>query len=304
MLGLAFLAFFASVTADASPRVQSMTFNDPRAFGYFLGDVLRRDIELTLKPGAHVEAASIPQPGPVNYWLDLRTVDTGESSIGGSTRVRIELQYQAYYAPLDPRRLTVPGFTLKIADSAGSEDAHVPDWNFVISPLREIIPGKETESPAVKLRPDAPSRLMSTADQRTALTASAAVALATLVLLAAYYAWGPFRRRPGRPFTRVARVLKRTPAQPAGDTDYREALLKLHRAFDETAGRRLLPDDIDTFLHEHPQFAPLAPDIERLFASSRKTFYGNDITSARTAMPLAAIAALSAQLGRSERRAE
>lgn len=303
MLALALLSFIAALAADPSSRVQSMTLSEPRAFGYFLGDVIGRDITLTLKPGAHVEAASLPRPGAVNYWLELRSVDTDERSAGGGTRVTIALKYQAFYSALDPRKLTIPGFTLTIADASGSENILVPEWSFLMSPLRELFPGKETEGTAVSLRPDATSRLLPTSTQRTALIVAGVVTLATLILLAMHYAWGPFRRRPGRPFTQAARFLKGNGPELTGDGGYRAALLKLHRAFDETAGRRVLPDDLSGFLAEHPQFAPLSRDIERLFASSRAAFYSNDVAHARAGMPIAAIAELGARLGAVERRA-
>jgi mxaA protein len=305
MPSLVLLAWLtAAVAADAGPRVVSIEASQPRAFGYFLGDVIRRDVALTLKPGARLENASLPRPGSVTYWLELRSVDTDEHDAGsGRTEVRVTLEYQAFYAALDPRRLAIPAFVLKVTDADGSEDVEIPEWSFVMSPLRELFPGKETEGPAVALQPDAAPHLLSTAAERTVLLAAAAAVLTALVLLAMHYAWGPFRHRPGRPFTEAARFLNANAARLGGEGGYRSALLKLHRAFDAAAGRRVLPDDLAAFLGEHPEFAPLSTDIERLFACSRTAFYGNDVARAKEAMPFAAIAELGSRLGSVERRA-
>jgi mxaA protein len=303
MLPLVLLAFLTAATAaDPTPRIESIAVSQPRTFGYFLGDVIHRDIVLTLRSGAQLDTASLPRPGPINYWLELRSVGLDERGAGSGTRVRISLVYQAFYAALDPRRLTIPGSALKVSDGEVSEEAEIPEWSFVMSPLRELIPGKDTEASAVELRPDAPPHLLSTAPERTALLAAALAGLVAFALLAVHLAWGPFRRRPGRPFTEAARFLKANTAQLAGDGGYRAALLKLHRAFDVAAGRRVLPDDLAAFLAEHPEFTPLSKDIERLFVSSRSTFYGSDIARARTAMPVEAIAELGARLGAAERR--
>ena len=123
------------------------------------------------------------------------------------------------------------------------------------------------------------------------------------VLIARHYAIGPFRRRPRRPFTEAARFLRSHAGELAGINGYRTALLKLHRAFDSAAGRRVLPDDLDAFIGQHPQYAPLSGDISRLFSSSRTTFYGNDAAAARVAMPLEKIADLATRLGAAERSA-
>jgi mxaA protein len=309
MLALVALAVFAAAAApDADPAsgplVQSVAVVEPRGFGYFLGDVLNREVTLTLKRGARVEPASLPRPGPLNYWLDLRSVEMAESDTAGATRIKVSLVYQTFYAALDPRRLEIPGFTLKVTDGKGSADAQVPAGGFVISPLRELFAAKEGETPPpMTMRPDAAPRLVATGGERTVLLIAAAALLASLILLAAHHAWGPFRRRPGRPFTEAARFLKANSRRLGGEGGYRAALIKLHRAFDRAAGRRVLPDDLEAFFKEHPEFAPLAPDVQRLFACSRDAFFANDVGRARAAMPLGAIAELGSRLGAAERSA-
>jgi mxaA protein len=297
------LAVMLAAAAGAGPRVEAVAVSEPRPFGYFLGDVVRREVILTLKPGSKLEPASIPQPGPLNYWLELRAVDVAQSEADGGTQVQITLSYQAFHAALDPRRLTIPGFTLKISDAEGQEDSKIPAFEFIVSPLREIFPGKESVPDNVLLQPDAQPRRLGTATERTGLLLASLTGLAALVLLAMHYAWWPFHRRQARPFTEAARFLRRRSTHLTGDGGYRAALITLHRAFDAAAGRRVLPDDVSGFVAEHPQFAPLSDDIERLFECSRTAFYGNDVSSARQALPIKEVATLGARLGMAERRA-
>jgi mxaA protein len=302
MWPLVLLAVLAAAGAERAPRVHAIALSEPRSFGYFLGDVIRRDVVLTLAAGARVDPATLPRLGPLNYWLELKSVDVAERAGGDDTQVRISLEYQAFYSALDPRRLTIPGFTLKIGDGEGPEEAHIPAFSFVMSPLRELFAEKQ-DAAAVALRPDAVPPLLSTAGIRTAALASAMASLAALLLLARHFAWGPFRRRPGRPFTEAARFLKANTPHLVGEGGYRAALLKLHRAFDRAAGRRVLPDDLAAFLEEHPEYAALSQDIERLFACSREAFFADDVARARARMPLAAITDLGARLGAAERGA-
>jgi mxaA protein len=303
LASLAVLTVMAAAALANMARAADVSLLEPREFGYFLGDIVRRGVIVTAPAGTSLDVASLPQPGPVNYWLELKSVDLAESETSERVTFRITLAYQTFYAPLDPRRLTIPGFTLKLSHDGSSEEARVPEFGFVTSPLRELFAGKEGETNAVALQAHVPAPLEATGAERTALLVGAGTGAVALVLLALHYAWGPFRRRPGRPFTEAARFLRTHTAQLNGEGGYRAALIKLHRAFDLAAGRRVLPDDLRAFLKEHPQFAPLEGDIERLFACSREAFYSGEQARARTEMPLAAIADLGSRLALAERRA-
>ena len=159
------------------------------------------------------------------------------------------------------------------------------------------------EGPEGYLRPDTVPRVSSTRDSRIGFGAGLFITATALVLYAYYAAWWPFRKRPARPFTQTARALRRLERQPEDGTAFRTGLLDLHRAFDATAGQRLLAEDVPRFLSAHGQFRPFAPEIERFFATSRLAFFGNDLPGAAKAMPLSAIAALGSKLGDAERRA-
>jgi mxaA protein len=78
----------------------------------------------------------------------------------------------------------------------------------------------------------------------------------------------------------------------------RDAMLELHRAFDATAGRRVLAADIDGFIEQHKRFGGLKQDIETFFAASRTFFFG-PVQDA--ALPLDRLAALGRRLMRAER---
>lgn len=302
LLALLLMGFVsAALAADDAPAVRSIATVEPRAFGYFLGDAVRREVLLDLKPGAKLERGTLPRPRPVNYWLELRSVDVDESAASGGTRVRIKLSYQAFYSALDPRQLEIPGFVLSIVSETGSEQARVPPFHFMVSPLREIFPGAESDAKGITLRPDLLPQRVSTAHARTAIVIAAPIGLVALILLAMHYAWWPFHRRPGRPFTEAARFLRSNSDSLIGDGGYRAALLKMHRAFDRAAGHRVLPDDLGDFLKSHPQFAALSGDIGRLFGASRAAFYANDVSNARAQMPIEEMTELGARLGAIER---
>jgi mxaA protein len=300
MVGLAALLVLAPCAFARAPQ---LTVADTRPFGYFLGDVIEREIFLRVGPGDTLDTASLPRPGPLNYWLELSRTDLSESSEGDDTLYRLTLVYQTFYAPLDTRLLTIPPFKLKVA-GRNEVELSVPAFGFVTSPIRQLFADKgQSSDTATKIRPDAVAPRLPTGFLRTSLLVFGLTAAAALVGLAWLNAWWPFHRRPARPFTQAARFLLSN-GRRLDDTDgYRVALLRLHRAFDTAAGKRVLADDVDAFLRQHPEFSPFRDDVERMFAISRQAFFANDVEEARAAMPLAALANLSARLGAAERRA-
>ncbi|WP_068463876.1 hypothetical protein [Hyphomicrobium sulfonivorans] len=294
--------FVASAPVSAEP---SLALKDPRSFGYFLGDTLTREVILRVDAGETLEMASVPLAGPVNYWLELNDVklDT-ESSGGGSTTYRLVLNYQTFYTPLDPRKLTIPGFALKVAGASGTGEVTVPGFEFISSPIRQLFASSSQSSgSSVALQPDVVPYPLTTGRERTAMLVSGLIALASLIALAWHQAWWPFHKRAARPFTDTARYLRSNAGKLQDASGYRTALLRLHRAFDLRAGRRVLADDVDGFLADHPEFKPYAAEVEAMFASSRQTFFGNNVDGASKQLPLSALTDLSSKLAVAERSA-
>ncbi len=302
LLLLAIAILPAAASAAPAPDIELATI-EPRSFGYFAGDVFRREIDVTVAEPYRLDKASLPAPGRLNYWLELRSVTLEESSASGKHRYRIGLDYQNFYVALAPTRVVVPGLTLKITDGNDSFDAEVPPLGLVVAALREIQPEKPEGGPAGYLRPDAAPGFVKTGRARGLLALSGAGLLLGLLMLAYHNAWWPFRSRPSRPFTLAARAIRLRAAQDAGLENYRESLIDLHRAFDASAGRRVLSEDVPAFLEGHAAFRPLGGDIAKFFTSSRRAFFGNDTQGAAVSMPLPSVVELSAKLGAAERSA-
>jgi mxaA protein len=300
---MALVAVGLTAATGALARAPALSVSDTRPFGYFIGDAIHRELVLRLGPGYALDTASLPRPGPLNYWLELSRADLSTSSEGDDTLYRLSLVYQTFYAPLDTRALVIPAFKLKVTGTQDSE-VNVPAFSFLMSPIRQLFTDKGQSSDTVtKLRPDRPAPREPTGRERTLILVSGLIALAALAGLAWHNAWWPFHRRPARPFTDAARFLRTNGARLQGAVGYRAALLKLHRAFDLAAGWRVLADDVAEFLRQHPEFSPYAGEVDRLFASSRQAFFANEVDQARAAMPLPALAELSTRLSAAERRA-
>lgn len=295
VLAILFLILQAGV---AAAQVRSVELRVPRTFGYVLGDLLQVRADIALEPGFTVQRASLPKPGPVTYWLDLRDVAV-ERVPGG---IRLRLTYQTFYAALDARRLDVPGFRVALADEkpggTTTTQAEIPPWSFGVSPLREVQPEKR-DDPADYLQPDGRVRRLDPEPPAVTALALAGLFLLALGFLAYDRAW--LGRRRGRPFALAAKRLRRLAG--TGADGYRDALRLIHRSLDETDGRRLLADDLPAFLNRHPAFRGEGEALRRFFEASRRAFFGREVQAAREVWPWPEMQAALRRLAAAERAA-
>lgn len=262
------------VSGLATAQVRDVHIVAPRTIGWTVGDVIPFEIEMLVDADWRLETASLPQPGQRQYWLELRGIEHVSRLDGPVRRHRVRLLYQTFYVPIEARNLVLPGLRVEFTGPAPATAVEVPGWTFTMSPLRELTLGGGDGLMNV-LRADAPAARLSEREAWSRL----AVALSGCVLLALVLAWhygaGPFATRRARPFAQAARRLRRlgrSGMHPA-DAPYREGMRLLHRAFDATAGARVLATDLETFVTRHPAFAGLREDIARFFQSSRAEFF-------------------------------
>lgn len=307
----------------AAAAIDAVNIYEPRNFGYFIGDTLERDIEVITSDDTELFTAALPRPGPLTYWLDLVAVDHTERQANGRRIYDIKLKYQIFYSAIEATELDIPAFPLKFKnpvsvalDEAAPGDAEetakkysasVPALRLTIAPLRNLVltdlmPEKTRELSEV-LRPNVEAHEIAVAFKERALTFSGLALLGCGLLLLWHYAIWPFKKRSGRPFTQAERQIRDLLPYGAGDPSYREALLILHRAFDETAGHRLFAEDTPTFTQQHPRFAGLAPRTKTFFESSRLYFFSDDRRAAEDHFPFESVKALAGDLAREERAA-
>ena len=99
-------------------------------------------------------------------------------------------------------------------------------------------------------------------------------------ILAASWYWvafgSPFTRTARRPFARAYRDLRGIARSPFSPETFRAALQRLHRAFDESAGRTLFAEHLDAFFADRPGADGLRAATVDFFALSRGEFFAAD----------------------------
>lgn len=252
----------------ATLRVQA---SEPRAFGYQVGDHVRRRVTVQVPAGWTLDQASVPRPGGRGLALELRAVRQRESTVSGGRRIEFELDYQVFLAPAAPRTVEIAPFRLKFDAAARSEEALVEAWPVTVAPLAQV------EAPVRRglgeLRPDRPPLPLDTAPLRQRLTAYATAAALLALALAIAYLGPPWRAARNQPFGMAWRRLRGLPAEPS-PAQWQQACVQFHEALNRSAGEVLFERGLDGFLARRPGFAPLRDELARFLQMTRAQFFG------------------------------
>lgn len=280
--------------------VKSITVSTPRDMGFFQGDLVDAKIDVVVADGYSIDTASLPQPGPIAYWLDVRKIEVTSRATGGERHYTLRILYQDFYDALDAREQEIPSFSIDFTKDGQTISAYVPSWTIAVSPLREITPPPQSD-PKNYLRPDEAAPFVAADPFWRGAGLALLAAVVALVLLAWDRAWWPFQARPARVFADALRRLRTLGRNPVDEGRYLEGLRAVHRGIDATAGRRVLAEDLPGFLQRHPVFAPARDNLAAFFAASRRAFFGSDPGRARTELDFPDLVGLARRLAAIER---
>ncbi|MGF1645264.1 MAG: hypothetical protein ACFCUJ_16620 [Thiotrichales bacterium] len=277
--------------------IEQQAIENPRDFGYVIGDVVQRRLTVQFAAPYQLASDSLPRGGRADHWFELRPPTIDEHLSGGSRRYTLTLDYQLFNAGAQPTRVTLPNLELAYTDGHARGMLLVPEFSLTVTPL--TLPHTSESNAFLPLQAPFPPPLRdhARADRIIAATAvTLAVALAWLLYDAVV---APWLNRRKRPFAQAANELHRLRHQPPGPERDRAALRLVHRAFDQTAGRVLLRDDVNEFIARHPRFRPLEAEVKATFERSDALFFEPE--AAANAPDFDAIARLCARCRTLER---
>ena len=277
----------------------------PRSFGYVIGDVFTQRVLLVLD-GHPFVPAELPEPGRAGIWFERRAVRTETDSQG---RQWLAIDYQLMNSPQALAIATLPAWklvskepganprTTAAGDAAGRiEERHnselrVAEWPMTVAPLT---PEKAFARASLgTLRPDRAPVLVPVVPVQRALTLALVLLTATVAAWLGWWLWRNYRASASQPFALAVREMRHVDGTSA------EAWLALHRAFDGTAGRALRAETLPGWFARAPQFAPLRAPIEQFFTQSAARFFAGQ----PPAQPVS-VHALCRELRRIEKRHE
>ena len=264
-----------SANDDDGRAPPSVIVEQPRPYGYLVGDVLLQKVQLAVD-GRPVEILDLPRKDRIGVWL-ARRGSTIETRADGTRWLVID--YQIVNASKDVDVIALPKLHLRTrADPRIFVD--VPDWPITVG---AITPGSvRNQGGLLPLQPDRPAPGIATNVIRHRLHQSLLALVAVLLLWLAWWRWREWQASERLPFARARRRLRSVGVgSPL-------AWRALHQAFDATAGRVLQPSTLSLLFERAPQYAPLRAEIERFYADSAALFFGGAQPDAGPLLPLCA----------------
>ncbi len=235
----------------------------PRPFGYVNGDEIPQRIVIETRSGISLQPGSLPAKGQINRWLNLNQVTVKQTG----QRYQIDLLYQVYYAPLEVKSLTLPGFTVQLSQGEKSISQSVPAWTFTLSPLRELVV-RQTEQ-GEYMRPDSPPLLLENTQALYGLAASLAIAALIAAYLCFLYGFFPNMLR--------RTLFKQALRKLAGlsKADMGQALTIVHHALNSLNGQPLFYNQLSQFYLRNPQYLQVSSQLAWFFNYSNRYFFSD-----------------------------
>lgn len=259
-----------SVAPAAEPDAPQLgaQAEEPRAYGYQVGDVMTRRIAVQVPAGLRLDESSLPPVGRLGHAFELRRADWQALRAG---QHQLLLEYQVFLAPVAVRTLELPPVILRFAGQPRTQELRIDAWPVTVAPLVpvEVSPRRGLGD----LQPDAEPPLIDTTAARQRLLAGAVVAALLLAYLAHVYLGLPWLARRRRPFESAWRALHGPAGGGSAAEQHRQGLLALHEALNRSAGAVLFETGIDAFLAAQPRFAGLREELQQFFALSRQAFF-------------------------------
>ena len=250
----------AVVPVAAAPNA---SVEQPRPFGYVIGDVFTQRILLQLE-GRDFEPAALPRTERAGVWLERRTPRIESNEDG---RRWLVVDYQVINAPQALTLLSVPAW--EVQSRTGGTPLRIGEWPISVAPLSPS--SSFGKGGLTDLRSDHPAPRIATASMRMRLFVWTAALALTLVFWLAWYLWREWRAASTRPFARALREMRRV------EDSAPQAWHALHRAFDRTAGQAMQARTLPDLFREAPHLLPLRGKIEQFFILSGQRFFGTEL---------------------------
>jgi len=257
---LLIVATFSSMAA--APEV-AVSLRDT---GYMLGDLIEERIDVALPAGTRIDPDSVPLPGRVAPWLEVRHTELAPPRAGSQT---LGVTYQIFAEAEEATRAPLPEVHLRLR-GADAGELTVPSRSFLLSPaVPATLVDKDRE-----LRPSPDPEHVPESPAITGALASLAVALVAAAYLLWRYDRLPFLPYAPGPLLRAWRSWRRRSRRALTDEEETVLLRDLHGALNESAGETLYPSTLQRLFDRAPYLAPLRAEIERVFVASWQRFYG------------------------------
>lgn len=251
------------------------TIEPTKLVGYTVGDVIEREVILTIKAPYQLIETSLPITGYEKRYkgqvigIEMKSVTHTKKENKNSTTFDIKLAYQVFTNNVVAKTASLGPEYLNLINTKNSKDLvkyRIPSINIAISPIA-IFGQVKIENNMSPLR--GPLLLSDVKEKKWFKVAAIFLGLSLLGLLYSLgmHAWLP---RMGGAFAKTYRALRKVPNTPEG---LKSAVSKVHEAINTTAGMSVFSSNLQEFLAKKPNFSAMESEIQQFFSLSRNVYF-------------------------------
>ncbi|MDR1967955.1 MAG: calcium incorporation protein MxaA [Burkholderiaceae bacterium] len=272
LIRAALMALALCIATSAEPAATvAATVEQPRGFGYVLGDILTQRVLLEHE-GHSLQPGALPAAGRVDLWLER-----GKAQIETDAQGRrwLAIGYQIINAPRELRAIALPA--LNIATTSGPVLALKP-WPVSIAALtpKEAFGQGDLQA----LRPDRPVAALDTGVIERQIRWSLTALLGVLLLWLGWWLWRNALEARRLPFARAWHELQRI-----DDPASAQAWRIVHRALNASAGCVVHGTGLARLLDRAPYLRPLQAQLEDFYRESTRRFFADDAAPGKGERP-------------------
>ncbi|MES2013117.1 MAG: hypothetical protein V4445_05155 [Pseudomonadota bacterium] len=270
------LAIDSQDLPDVKPGIVTIKTIDPvKRVGYTVGDVIEREVILTIKAPYKLVETSLPITGYEKRYkgqligIELKSISHSKDVSDNSTTHHINLAYQVFTNNVVAKNAALGPEYLNLVNTKNNQDLvkyRIPSLDIAISPIAIFGQVKIENNMSQLIGP----LLLSNKKESTWLKVS--LVLLTISLLGLVYilgmrAWLPLM---GGTFAKTYRALHKLPNTPEG---LKQAVSKVHESLNTTAAGSVFSNNLDAFITQKPGFAPIKSEIHQFFGLSRQVYF-------------------------------
>lgn len=276
LCSIAAFAIDSQELPDVKPGIVTIKTIDPiRRVGYTVGDIIEREVILTIKAPYKLIDTSLPIVGYEKRYrgqvigIELKSIQHTKEEHTDYSLHDIKLAYQVFTNSVVAKNATLGPEYLNLINTKNSKDLvkyRIPNFDIAVSPL-SIFGQVKLEN---NISPFLGPLLLSDATEQMRL--KIALSLFVLSLLGLLYIFGKHAWLPrmGGNFAKAYRAIRKLPDNNDG---LKQAISILHQSLNSNAGMTVFNDNLDTFLAEHTKYSSLKSEFQLFFDLSRQVYF-------------------------------
>ncbi len=279
MFSLPAFSLDSQLLPDVKPGIVSIKTIDPaKRVGYSMGDVIEREVILTIRAPYKLIETSLPIVGYEKRYrgqvigIELKAISHKKETHEGYAVHHIKLAYQNFTKTVVAKNVALGPEYLNLINTKNSKDLvkyRIPILNVNISPLAVFGQVKVENNMSPLLEPLQMASVQEEKGLKVSLI-TLGISLLGLLYILGQHAWLP---RMGGNFAKAYRTIKKLPDSPDG---LKQAVSAAHKAFNQTAGFTVFNDNLQAFLDSQSNFNAIKPELAQFFALSRQVYFEPD----------------------------